>query len=506
MKRLRQFLADRRGAVAMLAGLAAIPMLAMAGAAIDLTRLYLLHSRLVTSVDAAALAGARVINDLDRDAQIQRWFWANFTRERQAGQTGFLGAEVTSFAISVEDSNRVVRLRVRAALPTTVLRLFGQDTLVASADHAARRQDRGMELALVLDVTGSMAGASMTALRDSATELVNILYGPNETVPNFHMAVVPYTATVNIGRGRSGWLAAGSLNPSAYGSTVWRGCVQARHQNREDETDTPPTILPFRPHLWPSTIGRYGTNNRGDNEWANNTITEPNPENPASDSAQNAIGNDARGPNLGCGRAILPLSPARSTVLTEIANLRATHRGGTMANLGLQMGWATLSPRWRGLWGSATLPLNYDTPYMDKVMVLMTDGANEWHDWAEGAPGACRTTGNNPPCRSNYVSDGDADMTAYGRLRENRLGLAGVNNANARAEINARMARLCTSIKANGVILYTITFNVSATATRDLFRTCATRPEYHFNSPDAASLRSAFREIAGQLANLRLIR
>jgi hypothetical protein len=170
------------------------------------------------------------------------------------------------------------------------------------------------------------------------------------------------------------------------------------------------------------------------------------------------------------------------------------------------MGWATLSPRWRGLWGDPALPLAYDTPFMDKVLVLMTDGNNEWHDWGEGAPGNCRTTGSNPPCRSGYASDGDADMTAYGRLRENRLGLSSISNANARAEINARMSRLCTRIKANGIILYTITFNVTAASTQDLYRTCATRPEYYFNSPDAASLRAAFREIGGQLANLRLIR
>ena len=184
----------------------------------------------------------------------------------------------------------------------------------------------------------------------------------------------------------------GSLNASAYGSTVWRGCVFARHQNREDETDTPPTVAPFQPFLWPSTYGRYSPN-LGDNEWTNSTITEPNPENPPSHSSQNALGNNAKGPNLGCGRAILPLTATRSTVLNEIANLRATHRGGTMANLGLQMGWATISPRWRGLWGSATLPQAYDTPYMDKVLVLMTDGNNEWYDCPDGAPGACRTTG-----------------------------------------------------------------------------------------------------------------
>lgn len=505
MRTLRRLLRDRRGAVAMLAGLSIIPLLLMAGAAVDLTRLYMLHSRLVTAVDAAALAGARVINELDRDTQIQRWFWANFTRDRAGVTTGFLGADVTAFTITVDETSRAVRVRVRASLPTTVLRLFGQDVLLASVDQTAQRQDRGMELALVLDVTGSMAGSQMTALRDSATELVNIIYGSNTTIPNLWVSVVPYTATVNIGRGRPGWLEAGSLVASAYGSTVWRGCVFARSQNREDETDSPPSIVPFRPFLWPSTYGRYSPN-IGDNEWTNSTITEPNPESPPSDAAQNALGNNAKGPNLGCGRAILPLTAQRNTVLTEIANLRATHRGGTMANLGLQMGWATISPRWQGVWGNATLPQRYDTPYMDKVLVLMTDGNNEWHDWAEGAPGNCRTSGSSPPCRSTYRSDGDADMTAYGRLRENRLGLASVTNANALAEINARMSRLCTSIKANGVVLYTITFNVTNTTTQNLYRTCATQPEYYFNSPDSAALRAAFREIAGQLANLRLVR
>lgn len=505
MRGLRALLRDRRGAVAMLAGLAALPLLAMAGVAVDLTRLYVLHSRLVTATDAAALAGARAINDADRDQQIRRWFWANFTRESPAHQTGFMGAEITALAIAVEDSNRVVRVRARASMPTTLLRLVGRDTLVTQADQAARRQDRGMELALVLDVTGSMAGAAMTALRESATEMVNILFGPNETLPNLWVSLVPYTATVNIGRAQVGWLAPGSLDASAFGTTIWRGCVQARHEGGEDETDAPPSFAPFRPHLWPSTLGRYAPH-RGDNEWTNTTITEPNPENPPSDAVQNALGNNAQGPNLGCGRAILPLVQSRATILSEIAALRATHRGGTMANLGLQMGWGTLSPRWQGLWGTPNMPLAYGTPFMDKVLVLMTDGDNLWHDWNLGAPGACITTGSNPPCITGYVNNGDADMTAYGRLRENRLGLANVTNANARTEIDARMARLCARIKEAGITVYTITFNVASTATQALYRGCATRPENYFNSPNATALRAAFREIGGQLANLRLVR
>ena len=57
------------------------------------------------------------------------------------------------------------------------------------------------------------------------------------------------------------------------------------------------------------------------------------------------------------------------------------YRGGTIINLGLQAGWWTLSPNWQGLWGDPNMPLAYNTPYMKKVIVLMTDGNNEWYDW-----------------------------------------------------------------------------------------------------------------------------
>ena len=33
------------------------------------------------------------------------------------------------------------------------------------------------------------------------------------------------------------------------------------------------------------------------------------------------------------------------------------------------------------------MPLAYNTPYMKKVIVLMTDGNNNWNDWTGGVPG-----------------------------------------------------------------------------------------------------------------------
>jgi hypothetical protein len=172
------------------------------------------------------------------------------------------------------------------------------------------------------------------------------------------------------------------------------------------------------------------------------------------------------------------------------------HRGGTMANLGLAWGWRVISPRWRGLWDNAdptTLPLDYDEELMDKAVVLLTDGVNQWYDWPDGLPGS--------PMNGTYPG---ADYTSYGRINEERLG-PGINtNSEAKAEVNARMARLCTAMKAEDIIIYTITFQENDAATQNLFRNCATSPEHYYNSPTNEDLAVAFNAIGTELSNLRL--
>ncbi|WP_431267962.1 hypothetical protein [Dankookia sp. P2] len=74
------------------------------------------------------------------------------------------------------------------------------------------------------------------------------------------------------------------------------------------------------------------------------------------------------------------------------------------------------------------------------------------------------------------------------------------------SELNTRMSNLCAAMKRQGIIVYTITFNLTEAATQALFRGCASQPDYWFNSPTQADLRNAFRQIGSQLANLRLVR
>ena len=67
------------------------------------------------------------------------------------------------------------------------------------------------------------------------------------------------------------------------------------------------------------------------------------------------------------------------------------------------------------------------------------------------------------------------------------------------------MTSICTSMKNNGVIIYTIIFGaIPGASTQTLYRNCATRPEFYFHSPDNATLRTVFRTIGMQLSNLQI--
>ncbi len=494
---------DQRGNIAILFALSAMPLIAAIGIGVDLGRGWLAQSRLTTAIDAAALIGARDIASATRDAEIANLFWANFGRSTGTSQVGFMGATVIGPTITQIDPN-TISIAATATLPTTFMQIFGKPTMGLQATNQAVRATTGMELSLVLDNTGSMAGWPIQALITSATELLNIVYGhaPSDTgtgtpdtQQNLWVAVVPFTAEVNIGPTNTAWLVNGTVDQTAYQNTTWMGCVMARTQNGNDFTDAIPAQAPFTPFLYPSTLNEYYVGNKpikGDNDWSTSNITEGQQATLPADTAV--------GPDLGCSPLpVLGLQPSRDAALSLIDKMVAVNWGGTFINLGLQAGWWTLSPNWRGLWGNPTLPLNYNTTNMQKVIVLMTDGNNQWYDWPGGAPGA------GPP---PWKNDGDTDFTAYGRLKQDLMGL-GANNtqANATANINSRMSQMCTIIKSYNIIIYTILFNHDgsiAPATQTLFQNCATDPSKYFLSPTSADLQSAFSQIGAQLVNLRL--
>ena len=471
----RGFLADETGGVYAILGFGIIPLVAILGLVTDAGRGYLVKSQLGQAVDAAALAGGRAMFQEFQSDDIQKYFDANFPPE-------FMGSEVAALDIDIAPAGDSVEVIATAEVPTSFMQVLNVNNMTVTARAVVNRQVRGLELALVMDNTGSMrGGGKMDAMKDAAEELVDILYGEREEVEDFYVSLVPYAAMVNVGDDRETWLQ--GFNPADYGATAWKGCVEARINGGLDSNDAPPTEELWNPALWPTTEGVYP--DTGDNDWNNGNIDE-----------SNLAKNNGLGPNLGCGPAITPLITLKSDVLAAIDEMQPWHRGGTMANLGLAWGWRTLSPQWRGLWGGATpsfLPFDYGEEFMDKAVVLLTDGVNQWYDWPGGLPG-----------KPQLTSFPGADYTAYGRLNEERLGAGIDTNGEAKTEINDRMSNLCTAMKAEGIILFTILFQVNDLDTETLYENCATSPDHFFDADSNSELSSVFQTIGTELANLRL--
>jgi Flp pilus assembly protein TadG len=427
---LAGFFRDRQGAVAIIFALALIPLLLGAGAAIDLGRAYMVKSRLGYAIDAAALAvGAATTTDR---AELEEIMLAFFAANYPANELGVPATPV----MEINDSE--VTIYATAEVSTTLMSIADVTTLTVSAETLVIRETKGLEVALVLDNTGSMGTTKMNNLKDAAQIFLDILYGREEENDLLKVAVVPFAGTVNVGTD-FGFLKS-TFDNDDWSPDDWRGCVMARGGER-DRNDAAPINNTTK---WDGYLKPSDRNNN----W------------PPVRSY--------KGPNLDCPVQLLPLTTTKSTVEDKITEMSSA--GITHINVGLVWGWRVLSPGEPFTGGVA-----YDDEDYNKAIVLMTDGENTFSSSSFGAYG--------------YLSDGN-------------LGTTRSNTAESR--LDSRTTEVCDAIKAEGILIYTITFQVSSNSARNLMRDCATDTSKYFDSPNAATLTQTFRAIGKELSNLRI--
>ena len=461
----RHFVRSERAATLPLAGAMMLALVGFSGLALDGARLIYAKDVLQRSLDSGGLAAGHALDADDMEGDGHDFFAANIA-------AGGSLLRNTQLSIQTSPDDRVLTLTATAEVEATLMSVFGFDAITVSASTEITRETRGMEIALVMDNTGSMrSDGKIGAMKTAATSLITALYDGEETNPNLWVSLVPYTATVNVGSAHTDWLDSDGqdrIDNGDFQSTDWKGCVEAR-DGMGDRTDDPPGDDPFPLYFYEDA---------SDNDWIrwNGSLDI---------DESNWSQNNGTGPNLGCGPAITPLTAEQSTIVDSIEEMLPWHRGGTTSNLGLVWGWRTLSPRWQGLWGGATpaeLPLEYDNPFMDKVIVVLTDGQNQFYDHNGGGPAG-------------------SDYTAYDRL--NLFGYATLDSA--RQELDSRFASLCTTIKQTGIKIFAITFGPTPNSgTQSLYRTCASNPGFYFHAPSNDELQDAFDAIGRQLSNLRL--
>jgi Flp pilus assembly protein TadG len=206
-KNLGLFRRDQRGNVAVIVGAAIIPLVGALGLATDTARGYLVKARLSQALDAAALAGGKVYFSTQRDADIKKYFAANFPSASLPVYDSpynaiFMDAKVTLHAPvngGVQGKENLT-LKAQATVPTTFMRVLGFDSVTVDATSQVTRAISALDTVISMDFSGSMAspGTKITAARDAAVTFVDAIFGSNSTSPQLTVDGVTYNL-LNIG-------------------------------------------------------------------------------------------------------------------------------------------------------------------------------------------------------------------------------------------------------------------------------------------------------------------
>jgi Flp pilus assembly protein TadG len=213
---LRRFGNDKSGGVAILFGLSFIPIIGLTGAAIDYGRASQLRSRIASASDAAALAAAKAPNltVTERDALARSVFNANTADIRTMTGINF---RVSSIASGV-------RVDVSAESRNNFLPVIGRPTTSIDVYSEVARGDGYVEVALVLDNTGSMR-ADIDGLKRASKSFTNTLFGSGMGAGSLKMSVVPYVAAVNPGVSNMGMTYMDARGEGPHHAQAVRGIV-----------------------------------------------------------------------------------------------------------------------------------------------------------------------------------------------------------------------------------------------------------------------------------------
>jgi hypothetical protein len=140
-----------------------------------------------------------------------------------------------------------------------------------------------------------------------------------------------------------------------------------------------------------------------------------------------------------------------------------------------------VSPNFASLWPTPSQPAAYGADGLLKVVVLMTDGAF-----------------NTTYCNGVISKDsGSGSGSAADHI-----------NCNApNGDAFSQAQTLCANMKAKGVVIYTVGFDVAADQdAQDIVRECATDAQHVYLPSTGAALKTAFRAIGEDISRLRISR
>ncbi len=204
---LARLRADTRGNAMAIMTMSMIPITAMIGSGVDMSRAYLTQSRLQQACDAAALAIRRNMtgNTLASadTAEGRKFFDFNFP-------TGTYETTALTFNVAQVANSNAITISSSVTLPNKVMPLFGYASQQISVSCNASQDFVSTDIVMVLDVTGSMDDPTPDGVKKIVGMRAAVMSFYDELKPaqdaleakglRLRYGFVPYSSTVNVGK------------------------------------------------------------------------------------------------------------------------------------------------------------------------------------------------------------------------------------------------------------------------------------------------------------------
>jgi Flp pilus assembly protein TadG len=251
MSLLRSFCQNRTGSVPMIFSIAMMPITACTALAIDYARAHQARAILQSAADSTVLMLAREAAKKSQ-SQLQTMADPYFKAVRKNDP------DIVASAPAITKDKKIVTLQVSGTVKTYFAGIFGYPYLDVGVKAASAYGTRKIEVALVLDNTGSMAAANkINELKKASKNLISTLEATSIEPGQIRISIVPYTTRVKLATSYrfDSWLTntpTGSFS-SAYSipasRTGWTGCVGDR--DKPHNTKDTPASAPMPQTLYP---------------------------------------------------------------------------------------------------------------------------------------------------------------------------------------------------------------------------------------------------------------
>lgn len=457
----RRFLVSENGSSLPVLAALILPMMGFIGLSVDAGRGYLVKARLGDALDAAVLAGSHVADETLIDAEIRKYFDANFP-------PGYMGATVTLGAANIDPVSGTISIGATADTGTSFMQLFGKHSMQITTGVEVTRETVSMDVVLSIDMSGSMSNSDgsgstrIAAARTAGHTLIDILYGNKTASDTLTLGVVPWNGAVNV------WMDGVAYDDSATTTVTVPSYIDPWDGGSQTQVflpnNTPVRLLNPPDNDWNGCVYARYKNSLAPDGIADHLLGA---DLTTTDGTEWPAWEDSDDDYDSClDHGITRLTDQRTTIENAIDDLTSP-QGVTDIAQGLSWAWRVVSP---GEPFDDADP--FPTGLHERAIVLLTDG-------------------------QQWGGEHDGYDEAFGS--GSGAGAGGMDD---------RLRAIAANIKAGGVKVYVIQFYFSDGPLQNLLKEVATEPKapyYHF-APDGTALNKAFKEIADDLSALRISR